>query len=292
MNHSRMENWRSRVSRRYRLLIVWFLLVAAAEITWIIVYVPKPAPYILAVIGAIQLLFCFSGFAVKPQGLRISRRSQAAGQYARAEEVVANLSRRIELAPPKVYLLEQGGLYDAGCSTGGVGSMAAVLFPREYIERAPETHLEATVAHELQHIKSDDMFVRLLLKAVLSTILNSGFSALLLCFIARNHPTAAGFFPLAATAIPSGILLGLLYAAAMRMTEYRADSLSVMLVDKPGEVEASLDALDADAKKELESFNRIARFAYLVTFRNRLASWFHAHPSTADRNAVSRWLCE
>jgi heat shock protein HtpX len=205
--------------------------------------------------------------------------------YRRVEPLVRNLSQRMGLPMPKLWLIPDES--PNAFATGRNPDHASVAFTVGVLSLMNNSELEGVVAHELGHVKNRDI----LTSSVAATI------AAAITFLARMAFWFGGRRDDEEEGSPWGGLIMLIVApiAAMliqmaisRTREYAADETSAQVTHNPNELISALSKLESWSKRiPMADVNPATAHLFIIKpFSGQsFMRMFSTHPSTEDRIA-------
>lgn len=205
--------------------------------------------------------------------------------YARVFPLVHNLTQRMSLPMPKLWLIPDES--PNAFATGRNPEHASVAFTAGVLRLMNDSELEGVVAHELGHVKNRDI----LTSSVAATI------ATAITFLARmafwfggrrddreEGSPWAGLIML----IVAPIAAMLIQMAISRTREYAADETSAHVTHNPDELISALGKLESWSKRiPMADVNPATAHLFIIKpfTGDSLMRLFSTHPSTADRIA-------
>lgn len=205
--------------------------------------------------------------------------------YARVFPLVHNLTQRMNLPMPKLWLIPDES--PNAFATGRNPEHASVAFTAGVLRLMNDSELEGVVAHELGHVKNRDI----LTSSVAATI------ATAITFLARmafwfggrrddreEGSPWAGLIML----ILAPIAAMLIQMAISRTREYAADETSAHVTHNPDELISALGKLESWSKRiPMTDVNPSTAHLFIIKpfTGDGLTRLFSTHPSTADRIA-------
>lgn len=199
--------------------------------------------------------------------------------------LVENLAITAGLPEPKVYIINDPALN--AFATGRNAKCASIALTTGIIEKLEKIELEGVIAHELSHIKNQDI--------LLATVVITLFGALVLVsdwtlrtrYVFNRDRRSGGVLAIIGLvlAILSPILARLIYLAISRKREYLADASGALLTRYPEGLANALKKIDAD-KNKLKSVSQATASIYIANpFKKKLdvAGLFATHPSIEKR---------
>lgn len=195
--------------RRVRLLLCGFasaVFIVAAVILAIVVALAG-GPVLLAVVPA--LLVAASAAAVlsrRAHGMALARIGALPADiaiHARLHNLVEGLCASAGLAKPDLYVLDDPA--PNACAVGRDPRHASVVVTSGLLENLTRIELEGVLAHELSHIKNDDVAVATLAVVLLGRVAPSSVASA----IGANREAVADVTGVALTRYPPGLISAL-----------------------------------------------------------------------------------
>ncbi|MCU1497210.1 MAG: htpX [Acidimicrobiales bacterium] len=259
----------------------------------------------IAVVAALALAFvCY--WKADAVVLRMGRAVPAdPTTYARVHNVVEGLCIASGLPKPRIYVIDD--VAPNAFATGRSRQHAAIAITTGLLDQLDRMELEAVLAHELSHIKNDDILVTTL------AVTTVGFVTLVAdCCIRlmwwnggrrgreeRTGGTAPwlGFVGLGILSL-SPVLSRLMQLAVRRDREALADVSAIRMTRYPPGLISALEKLRDDTTVVASSARATAHLwlaapVARVEAEGRLSKWnrlFDSHPAIEDRIAVLREL--
>lgn len=217
-------------------------------------------------------------------------------------ELVDAIASGAQIEPPKVYIIETGELNAFASGSGGGKSMIAVT--RGLLETLNREELEGVIAHEVAHLKNDDIkFVSLAaaLSAALLMILHIFGRGMF--YSGRGRRSGSGnsrgggnaiilIITLAVSII--AIILGPLIVRAMqsavsKQREFLADASGTSIIGYPLGLASALEKIDEYNRRYLEqhktAFTNQSVHALCISqpFAKKVSRLFSTHPPIEER---------
>jgi heat shock protein HtpX len=206
--------------------------------------------------------------------------------YARVYPLVRNLTQRMSLPMPKLWLIPEDS--PNAFATGRDPIHASVAFTQGILTLMTDRELEGVVAHELGHVLHRDI----LISSVAATI------AAAITFLARmafwfgprsnDDDERGGAFGGLLMMILAPIAALLVQMAISRTREFSADEASAKYTGSPGELISALGKLETGIQRDpmTDATPSTAHMFILNPFgRGGLMKLFSTHPSTEERIA-------
>jgi heat shock protein HtpX len=205
--------------------------------------------------------------------------------YRRVEPIVRNLTQRMGLPMPKLWLIPEDS--PNAFATGRNPSHASVAFTTGILQLMNDSEIEGVVAHELGHVLHRD-------------ILTSSVAAMLAAAITMLARMAFWFGPRGDDEEGGGGMVGailmmilapiaamLIQMAISRSREYDADAASAKYIGSPYPLINGLQKLETWSKRiPMDASPATAHLFIIKPFTGQsLMRLFSTHPSTEDRIA-------
>ena len=205
--------------------------------------------------------------------------------YRRVEPIVRNLTQRMGLPMPKLWLIPEDS--PNAFATGRNPSHASVAFTTGILQLMNDSEIEGVVAHELGHVLHRD-------------ILTSSVAAMLAAAITMLARMAFWFGPRGDDEEGGGGMVGailmmilapiaamLIQMAISRSREYDADAASAKYIGSPYPLINGLQKLETWSKRiPMNASPATAHLFIIKPFTGQsLMRLFSTHPSTEDRIA-------
>jgi len=238
--------------------------------------------------------------------LRMSRATEAdPSTYARLHNLVEGLCIASGLPKPRIYVIDDDA--PNAFATGRNPKHAAIAVTTGLLDKMNRVELEAVLAHELSHIKNDDILVSTIAVTMVGLITLIGdFSIRMMWWNGgrrgrgdREGGSAPwlGFIGLGILVL-SPVLARLMQFAVSRRRESLADVSAIEMTRYPPGMIAALEKLRDDATVVHASSRATAHLwieapVARVEEEGRLSKWnrlFDTHPPIEDRIAALREL--
>ncbi len=205
--------------------------------------------------------------------------------YRRVEPIVRNLTQRMGLPMPKLWLIPEDS--PNAFATGRNPSHASVAFTTGILQLMNDNEIEGVVAHELGHVLHRD-------------ILTSSVAAMIAAAITMLARMAFWFGPRGDDEEGGGSMIGailmmilapiaamLIQMAISRSREYDADAASAKYIGSPYPLINGLQKLETWSKRiPMDAAPATAHLFIIKPFTGQsLMRLFSTHPSTEDRIA-------
>ncbi|HKW96925.1 MAG TPA: zinc metalloprotease HtpX [Bryobacteraceae bacterium] len=206
--------------------------------------------------------------------------------YRRVEPIVANLTRRMGLPMPRLWLIDEDS--PNAFATGRNPSHASVAFTTGILRLMDDREIEGVVAHELGHVLHRDI----LISSVAATIAAAITALARMAFFfggARgdDDDDRGGAFGAIFMMILAPIAALLIQMAISRTREFDADAASAKYTGTPYELISALQKLDTWSKRIPMEASPATQHLFIIKpfsagFLTRI---FSTHPSTEERIA-------
>jgi len=212
--------------------------------------------------------------------------------------VTENLSIAAKIPNPKLFVIEDTALN--AFATGRDPEHAVICATTGLIKKLNRTELEGVIAHEISHIKNNDI----LLMSIVSVLV--GMLTLLADLLLRSrfrrknssnddNGFEALFFVVGIVlALLSPIIAQIIQLAISRRREFLADASGASLTKYPEGLASALEKISGD-KEPLEAANKATAHLYISNpLKNHFdsvgmfASLFNTHPPIKERIAALR----
>ena len=204
--------------------------------------------------------------------------------YRRVEPLVRNLTQRMGLPMPKLYLIPEDS--PNAFATGRNPSHASVAFTTGILQLMNDSELEGVVAHELGHVLHRDILtssVAAMLAAAITMIARMAW------WIGprRDDEEGGGMLGGIVMMIVAPIAAMLIQMAISRSREYDADAASAKYIGSPYPLINGLQKLETWSKRiPMDASPATAHLFIIKPFTGEsLMRLFSTHPSTEDRIA-------
>ena len=206
--------------------------------------------------------------------------------YRRVEPLVANLTRRMGLPMPRLWLIEEDS--PNAFATGRNPEHASVAFTTGILRVMDDRELEGVVAHELGHVLHRDILISSVAATIAAAITSAARMAFWFGGARRDDDDEGGggwggilmifLAPIAAM---------LIQMAISRTREYDADEASAKFTGTPYNLISALQKLEAYSKRiPMDASPATAHMFIIKPFSGRaFLNLFSTHPSTDDRIA-------
>ena len=204
--------------------------------------------------------------------------------YRRVAPLVRNLSHRMGLPMPKLWLIPDGS--PNAFATGRNPNHSSVAFTEGILRLMSDNELEGVIAHELGHVLHRDILISSVAAMLAGTIT---FLARMAFWFGGSRDEDNRGSPIAAIAmmILAPIAAMLIQMAISRSREYDADAASAKYVGSPYPLVNGLQKLESWSKRiPMDATPSTAHMFIIKPFTgDSLMRLFSTHPSTEDRIA-------
>ena len=209
--------------------------------------------------------------------------------YRRVEPIVRNLTQRMGLPMPRLWLIPQDS--PNAFATGRNPSHASVAFTAGILQLMNDSEIEGVVAHELGHVLHRDILISSVAAMIAGTITWLASMArwgMIFGGMSRNDDDdRGGALGMLFMAILAPIAALLIQMAISRSREYDADAASAKYIGSPYPLINGLQKLETFSKRiPMEAAPATAHLFIIKPFTGQsLMRLFSTHPSTEDRIA-------
>lgn len=274
------------------LFVIVFLILAG--LVFAVGYVLGAPPLItfpLAVIGGLLYLAMASGFSI-PTILKAAR-ARPADVKVREEKLLIYKVEELAIAAgipvPKVYVTPSRDIN--AFATGKKPEASVIAVTQGALERLDQEELEGVLAHEMSHIRNQDIRVQTYAIALIGIIAMIAEITLRAMFFgggrrdAKVHP--AVLLVAIVFLILAPVLSRVAYMAISRRREYLADASGAELTRNPGGLARALRKIGGeDLTEQHRGEKTVASLYFTNPFRRvRADSVFATHPPIEDRVA-------
>jgi heat shock protein HtpX len=264
-----------------------FVLLAGLTSLFVAIggYVGGQSGMIMALVFAglmnFVMYFASSKMVLRMYGARVVTESEAPELYA----MVDRLRQRAGLPMPTLAIAPHA--QPNAFATGRNPDNAVVAVTEGILRLVSRDELEGVLAHELAHIKNQDMLLQTMSATLAGAISNLARFGL---FFGGgrdddNSSPVAGL----AMAILAPIGAMLIQFAISRQREFKADAVGAAISGRPRSLASALRKLDSAAHRipmnVAPAVAPLAQVNPLAAYRGGIASLFSTHPSTEERVA-------
>lgn len=197
--------------------------------------------------------------------------------------------------PPKCYVIKDTALN--AYATGFKPEKSHIVVTTGLLNKLNREELEGVLAHEMSHIKNQDIKVMLLTAGLVgATVLLADLLFRMFLFSGHGNSndqkdgrlTAVIFVFWLALIILSPIIGEMIKLAVSRKREYLADANGALLTRHPEGLASALEKIRADPDPLVDRANKATAHLFISTpFRKKKVSWitrlFATHPPIDDR---------
>ncbi len=205
--------------------------------------------------------------------------------YRRVEPIVRNLTQRMGLPMPKLWLIAEDS--PNAFATGRNPAHASVAFTTGILQLMNDTEIEGVVAHELGHVLHRDILISSVAAMIAAAI--TMLARMAFWFGPRRDDEEGGGGMVGALfmMILAPIAAMLIQMAISRSREYDADAASAKYIGSPYPLINGLQKLETWSKRiPMDASPATAHLFIIKPFTGTsLMRLFSTHPSTEDRIA-------
>jgi heat shock protein HtpX len=234
----------------------------------------------LALAGAINLFSLFYGHKMVLWSYHAKIVSKA--EQPRLYNIVNKVCLKADLPMPKIAIVPTQN--PNAFATGRNKKTAVVAATEGILSLLTDDELEGVLAHEMAHIKDNDMLVMTVAATVAGAISFASRFALFSSFGSRRD-NSAGLL-LLVVAITAPIAAVLLHLAISRSREYKADREGSLMIQRPLSLARALGKLEEGNKRRPMNMGSPASSSLFIVnpFRGGgLVSLFMTHPPIQAR---------
>jgi len=202
--------------------------------------------------------------------------------YRRVAPIVENLTHRMNLPMPKLYLIQEQS--PNAFATGRNPSHASVAFTTGILDLMTDQELDGVVAHELGHVLHRDILISSAAATLAGAIMFA--SRLGFFFGGRDdRDREGGGMGALLMLILAPIAAMLIQMAISRSREYDADAASAKYTGTPYELISGLQKLETWSKRLPMDATPSTAHMFIIKpdSRSLFRSLWSTHPSTEDR---------
>jgi heat shock protein HtpX len=205
--------------------------------------------------------------------------------YRRVQPMVANLTQRMEIPMPKLWLIPEDS--PNAFATGRNPSHSSVAFTAGLLQLMDDRELEGVIAHELGHVKNRDILTSSVAATIAAAITQLSYMAM---FFGgrRDDENRGGGYGALLMLILGPIAATLIQLAISRTREFSADASAAQYTGTPYGLISGLQKLETWSKRiPMDASPATAHMFIIKPFAggNLMMKLFSTHPSTADRIA-------
>jgi heat shock protein HtpX len=205
--------------------------------------------------------------------------------YARLAPVVENLTRRMGLPMPKMYMIPEPS--PNAFATGRNPNHSSVAVTAGILQLMSDSELEAVLGHELGHVKHRDILIASVAATLAAAITFMARMAFFFGGSSRDDNNRGGALGGLFMLILAPIAAMLIQMAISRSREYDADAASAKYLGSPYPMIAALQKLESYSKRiPMDATPATAHMFIIQPFNGQsMMRLFSTHPSTEDRIA-------
>ena len=205
--------------------------------------------------------------------------------YRRVEPIVANLTQRMGLPMPKLWLIDEDS--PNAFATGRNPEHASVAFTTGILRVMDDREIEGVVAHELGHVLHRDILISSVAATIAAAITSAARMAFWFGGGRRNEDDEGGGWGGILMLFLAPIAAMLIQMAISRTREFDADEASAKYTGTPYNLISALQKLEAYSKQiPMDASPATAHMFIIKPFSGRtFLNLFSTHPSTEDRIA-------
>ncbi len=203
--------------------------------------------------------------------------------YRQVEPMVRNLTQRMGLPMPKLYIINEPS--PNAFATGRGPHHASVAFTTGILQLMNGQELEGVVAHELGHVLHRDILISSIAATIAAAITMLARMAFWFGGTRDDEDRGGGMIGALAMMILAPIAAMLIQMAISRSREYDADAASAKYVGSPYPLINALGDLENYSKRiPMEATPSTAHMFIIKPFiGGGIGRLFSTHPSTEDR---------
>ncbi|MFP4038882.1 MAG: M48 family metallopeptidase [Candidatus Nanohaloarchaea archaeon] len=272
--------WNKRKS--YALLFTVPLILLAVIYVSGMVFVPRASPFLILAAGSgISVLYVlFSYFKSDEMILSVVGAEKADEQeYRQLYDLMEGLTISSGMPMPELYIQKKDQIN--AFATGRKPEDGKVCVTEGALEKLDKDELEGVLAHELAHIKNQDIMFMTVAVALIGVI--SILSELLLhsMFFGANDDTPPWAIAVGlALAILAPISARMVQLAMSRKREFLADASGAEMTRYPEGLASALEKINQESEK-MKVNKSVSHLYFSNPFKSR--SWFSTHPPTEKR---------
>ncbi len=205
--------------------------------------------------------------------------------YRRLAPIVQNLSHRMGLPMPKLYIIAEES--PNAFATGRNPSHASVAVTAGILKWMDDRELEGVLAHELGHVKNRDILTSSVAATLAAAITFLARMAFFFGGSRSDDDREGGAFGTLFMLILAPVAALLIQMMISRTREYAADASSAEYTGNPSELISALEKLETWSKRiPMDASPATAHMFIIKPFSGQtLMRLFSTHPSTTDRIA-------
>jgi heat shock protein HtpX len=249
----------------------------------------------MSVMLMFSLVMNFSGYwwsdkiAIKMTGARPMSEQEAPQIY----EMVRNLSEKADLPAPRIYVTPSA--QPNAFATGRNPQHAVVAVTEGIMRLLSREELEGVLAHELAHVKNNDILigsVAAMMAGTISVIANIAQWGLMFGFGGDDEDNPLGIIGVLITVIVMPFAALLVQMAISRSREFGADASGAHIAGRPDGLANALLKLERGSQAIPMNVNPAAAHMFIVSplSGRSLAGLFSTHPPIEERVARLRQM--
>jgi heat shock protein HtpX len=205
--------------------------------------------------------------------------------YRRVAPIVANLTRRMGLPMPKLWIIAEDS--PNAFATGRNPAHSSVAFTTGILQVMDDREIEGVVAHELGHVLHRDILISSVAATIAAAITAVARMAFWFGGSRRDDEDEGGGWGGVLMIFLAPIAAMLIQMAVSRTREYDADEASAKYTGTPYNLISALQKLEAYSKRiPMNASPATAHMFIIKPFSGRtFLNLFSTHPSTEDRIA-------
>jgi heat shock protein HtpX len=205
--------------------------------------------------------------------------------YRRVEPIVRNLTQRMGLPMPKLWLIPEDS--PNAFATGRNPAHASVAFTTGILQLMNDSEIEGVVAHELGHVLHRDILTSSVAAMIAAAITMLARMAFWFGPRSDDEEGGGGMIGAILMMILAPIAAMLIQMAISRSREYDADAASAKYIGSPYPLINGLQKLETWSKRiPMDASPATAHLFIIKPFSGQsLMRLFSTHPSTEDRIA-------
>jgi len=202
----------------------------------------------------------------------------------RIRTIVRELSQKINIPMPKIYVIDQES--PNAFATGRGPGHAAIALTKGIMEMMREEELQGVIAHELSHVLNRDTLISAIAATLAGAVMFLAHQMRWLAFFGgRDDDDNGGIIGLLVMTILAPFAAMLIQMAVSRSREYKADASAAQMTHNPGGLAAALEKLEDFSKKiPLPATPQTAHLFVVSPLTGKgLFNLFSTHPPIAER---------
>lgn len=274
--------WNRRKS--YVLLFIVPLILLGLIFVFGRLFVPTASPFLILAIGSgISVIYVlFSYFKSDEMILEVvGAREAAEGEFGQLHDMMEGLRISSGMPKPDIYVQEDERIN--AFATGRKPEDGKVCVTTGAMEKLDKDELEGVLAHELSHIKNQDIMFMTVAVALIGVI--SILSELLLHSMFFGADDEAPPWAMAAglvLAVLAPISARMVQLAMSRKREYLADASGAEMTRYPEGLASALEKIQSQKNSKMDVNKAVSHLYFSNPFKNK-ASMFSTHPPLDER---------